>query len=106
MPRLPAVSGRLAVSAFQKADFEILRRRGGHIIIVKDDIAVMLSVPDHRQLEPGALRAIIRQSVEAACPNRTVAFVLPNEMKCAIVCLQSNKEGLPSPTSSNPNTYS
>jgi len=62
MPPLTPVSGRLAVAAFQKAGFEILRRRGGHIIIVKDDIAVMLSVPDHRQLKPGAPRALIRKA--------------------------------------------
>ena len=62
MPPLTPVSGRLAIAAFQKAGFEILRRRGSHIIIVKDDISVMLSVPDHRQLEPGALRALIRKA--------------------------------------------
>ncbi len=62
MPPLTPVSGRLAIAVFQKAGFEILRRRGSHIIIVKDDIRVMLSVPDHRQLEPGALRALIRKA--------------------------------------------
>jgi len=62
MPPLTPVSGRLAVAAFQKAGFEILRRRGSHIIIVKDDIRVMLSVPDHRQLKPGAPRALIRKA--------------------------------------------
>lgn len=62
MPPLPPVSGRQAVAAFQKAGFEILRRRGGHIIIVKDDIAIMLSVPDHRQLKPGTPRALIRKA--------------------------------------------
>ena len=62
MPPLTPVSGRLAIAAFQKAGFEILRRRGSHIIIVKDDMAVMLSVPDHRQLKPGASRALIRKA--------------------------------------------
>ena len=62
MPPLIPVSGRLAIAAFQKAGFEILRRRGSHIIIVKDDIEIMLSVPDHRQLKPGASRALIRKA--------------------------------------------
>jgi predicted RNA binding protein YcfA (HicA-like mRNA interferase family) len=62
MPPLTPVSGRQAIAAFQKADFEILRRRGSHIIIVKDDIAIMLTVPDQRQLKPGVPRALIRKA--------------------------------------------
>ncbi len=62
MPPLPPVSGRQAISAFQKAGFEILRRRGGHIIIVKDDIEIMLTVPDQRHLKPGVPRALIRRA--------------------------------------------
>lgn len=62
MPPLPTVSGRQAVAAFQRADFEILRRHRSHIIIVHPDLPVMLSVPDRPRLKPGIPRALIRKA--------------------------------------------
>ena len=62
MPPLTPVSGRLAIAAFQRAGFEILRRRGSHIIMVKAAMPVTLSVPDQRQLKPGTPRALIRKA--------------------------------------------
>jgi predicted RNA binding protein YcfA (HicA-like mRNA interferase family) len=62
MPRLPKVSGREAVAAFERAGFEVKRRRGSHIVMVKPGFAETLSVPDHRQLRPGTLRALIRKA--------------------------------------------
>ena len=62
MPRLPAVSGRQAAAAFQRAGFEGRRQRGSHIILVKEGLPQTLSVPDHRRLRPGTLRALIRKA--------------------------------------------
>jgi len=62
VPKLPAVSGRQAVSAFQGAGFDVARRRGGHIIMTKPSHPAALSVPDHVQLRPGTLRALIRKA--------------------------------------------
>ena len=62
MARLPTVSGRQAVAAFERAGFEVKRQRGSHVILVKAGITATLSVPDHRQLKPGTLRALIRKS--------------------------------------------
>ena len=62
MARLPAVSGRQAVAAFEKAGFEVRRQRGSHIILVKPGLPATISVPDHRQLKPGTLRALIRKA--------------------------------------------
>ena len=62
MARLPAVSGRQAVAAFERAGFEVKRQRGSHIVMVKAGITATLSVPDHRQLKPGTLRALIRKA--------------------------------------------
>ncbi len=62
MARLPAVSGRQAVTAFQRADFQVRRQRGSHIIMVKSRMPETLSVPDHRRLKPGTLRALIRKA--------------------------------------------
>ena len=62
MARLPTVSGRQAVAAFERAGFEVKRQRGSHVILVKAGITATLSVPDHRQLKPGTLRALIRKA--------------------------------------------
>ncbi|MCH7838021.1 MAG: type II toxin-antitoxin system HicA family toxin [Chloroflexi bacterium] len=62
MPRLPRVSGRRTVVAFERAGFQVRRQRGSHIIMVKPGFPETLSVPDHRQLRPGMLRALIRKA--------------------------------------------
>ncbi len=62
MPRLPVISGRQAVAAFQRAGFEVKRQRGSHIIVTKAGFPETLSVPDHRELKPGTLRALIRKA--------------------------------------------
>jgi predicted RNA binding protein YcfA (HicA-like mRNA interferase family) len=62
MPRLPQVSGRQAVAAFEKAGFRVTRQRGSHIAMVKAGWRQTLSVPDHPFLRSGTLRALIRQA--------------------------------------------
>ncbi len=62
MPRLPRVSGRQAVSAFERAGFQVRRQRGSHIIMAKQGFPESLSVPDHATLKPGTLRALIRKA--------------------------------------------
>ncbi len=62
MARLPSVSGQQAVAAFQRIGFEIRRQRGSHIILVRTGTPVTLSVPEHRELKRGTLRALIRQA--------------------------------------------
>jgi len=62
MASLPTVSGRAAAAAFEKAGFEAKRQTGSHIILVKSGALLTLSVPNHRELKPGTLRALIRKS--------------------------------------------
>lgn len=62
MPRLPRLSGREAVSVFQRAGFEVRRQRGSHIVMTKPGFPETLSVPDHRELQAGTLRALIRKA--------------------------------------------
>ena len=62
MARLPRVSGQQASSAFQRAGFQVRRRRGSHIILTKPSLPETLSVPDHRELRVGTLRALIRKA--------------------------------------------
>ena len=62
MSKLPNVSGRECVQALERAGFYVRRQRGSHIILRCDDPYAQLVVPDHKELDRGTLRAIIRQA--------------------------------------------
>jgi predicted RNA binding protein YcfA (HicA-like mRNA interferase family) len=62
MPPLPVVSGRAARRAFEKAGWVFDRQRGSHMILTKVGAAVNLSIPDHRELDRGLLRGLIRDA--------------------------------------------
>ena len=62
MPGLPRISARQAVSAFQRAGFQVRRQRGSHIIMTKPGFPETLSVADHRELRTGTLRVLIRKA--------------------------------------------
>ncbi len=62
--RLPIISGRVAVRAFEDAGFILLpgQGKGSHMVMAKDDWAGILTVPDHRELKRGLLRSLIKQA--------------------------------------------
>ncbi len=62
MAKLPVVSGAEAVRAFERAGWRQDRQRGSHVILLKPGHSASLSVPQHRELAPGTLRALIRSA--------------------------------------------
>ncbi len=62
MPKLPRISGREAVQAFEKAGWEVARQRGSHVVLIKPGSIYTLSIPLHRILGPGLLREQIRKA--------------------------------------------
>ena len=63
MSKLPVVSGRQAVRAFQKLGYMVDHQTGSHIILRhRDPPYRRLTVPDHRELAKGTLRSLIRQA--------------------------------------------
>lgn len=66
MSRLPRVSGREVAQALCKLGFVIRRQHGSHIILRRDEPFAQVVVPDHRELDTGTLRAILRQLGVAA----------------------------------------
>ena len=62
MAFLPLLSGREAARVFETLGWEIVRQRGSHIILVKAGHLATLSVPDHKELGRGTLRALIRRA--------------------------------------------
>jgi predicted RNA binding protein YcfA (HicA-like mRNA interferase family) len=59
---LPQLSGRECVTILQRFGFRVVRQRGSHIILRRDEPFAQVVVPDHKQLDRGTLRAIIRQA--------------------------------------------
>ena len=60
MSRLPVISGKQAVRAFEKAGWQKARFIKNHYQLVKPGRQEHLSVPDHKELDRGLLRALIR----------------------------------------------
>jgi len=62
MPKLPVLSGRQVVRAFEEAGWRQDRQRGSHVVMLQQGSNVSLSIPQHRVVAPGTLRALIRLS--------------------------------------------
>ncbi len=63
MSRLPVISGREAVRAFEKTGYAVHHQTGSHIILRQGNPPHRrLSVPDHKELAKGTLRGLIREA--------------------------------------------
>ena len=62
MTSLPNISGQECIKALQKAGFYFKRQTGSHLVLRRDNTFAQLIVPNHKQLDRGTLRAIIRQA--------------------------------------------
>ena len=63
MTRLPAISGREAVRAFEHLGYEVDRQRGSHMILRQIEAPHRrLTVPNHKTVAKGTLRSLIRQA--------------------------------------------
>ncbi len=62
MTKLPVVSGRQCVKTLEKHGFYFKRQEGSHIILRRDKPFAQVVVPDHKELDRGTLRSIIRQA--------------------------------------------
>ena len=61
-PQLPVISGQDAVKALTKAGFRLRRQTGSHLILSRENPTLHVTVPNHRVLDRGTLRSIIRQA--------------------------------------------
>ena len=60
MTHLPQISGRDCVKALCKVGFYYKRQEGSHIILRRDNPFAQVVVPDHKALDRGTLRGVIR----------------------------------------------
>lgn len=63
MPKLPIISGLKVVKALAKLGYEVDHQTGSHVILRQSKEPYRrLTVPNHREISKGTLRAIIRQA--------------------------------------------
>lgn len=66
MPKLRTLSGQDVVRILSEFEFLIASQRGSHIKlrrILPDGTRQTLTIPNHRELDTGTLRAIYRQTL-------------------------------------------
>lgn len=59
---LPRISGRECLGALEKIGFVFIRQTGSHMISRRTHPHCQLSIPDHKELDRGTLRSLIRQA--------------------------------------------
>ena len=62
MGKLGNISGKDAVKVFQKLNWQQIGQVGSHVVMVKAGVRVNLSIPQHKELSIGTLRALIRNA--------------------------------------------
>jgi predicted RNA binding protein YcfA (HicA-like mRNA interferase family) len=62
MARLANISGKQAVKAFEKAGWYRVGQVGSHLVMSKPGVRINLSIPQHKELAQGTLRALIRSA--------------------------------------------
>jgi predicted RNA binding protein YcfA (HicA-like mRNA interferase family) len=62
MTKLGNISGKEAVKAFKKAEWQTIGQVGSHLVMSKPNIRINLSIPQHKELSIGTLRALIRNA--------------------------------------------
>ena len=64
MPKLKILSGKEIIAILGSFDFFIAGQKGSHVKMkrVTDDITQTLTVPDHKELDRGTVKAIFNQA--------------------------------------------
>lgn len=60
MGKLGNISGKEAAKAFGKAGWQTIGQVGSHLVMTKPGERANLSIPQHKDLSIGTLRALIR----------------------------------------------
>ena len=62
MSKLPLISGQECIKALTKIEFYFKRQEGSHIILRRDNPFCQITVPNHKNIDRGTLRSIIKQT--------------------------------------------
>jgi len=58
--KLANISGKEAAKAFGRAGWQVTGQVGSHLVMTKEGQRANLSIPQHKELSVGTLRALIR----------------------------------------------
>ncbi|HPU85426.1 MAG TPA: type II toxin-antitoxin system HicA family toxin [Candidatus Latescibacteria bacterium] len=62
MSQLGNISGAEAVKVFRRFGWAVMGQVGSHVVLTKPGMKANLSVPQHKELSVGTLRALIRNA--------------------------------------------
>jgi len=62
MSKLPQVSSRVCITALEKAGFRVVRQKGSHIVLHRQNPFAQTVVPERKTIGKGLLRSILRQA--------------------------------------------
>jgi len=57
--KLPAVSSKDLIRALEKQGFQVMRQKGSHIVLRRDQPFAQVVVPAHQSLDTGTLASIL-----------------------------------------------
>ena len=60
MAELPRISGNNAIKVFESLGFKVVRQKGSHVVLRKNDRGCV--IPVHKELAIGTLRSVIKQA--------------------------------------------
>jgi len=60
--QITAISGKECVRILEKFGFVVYRQRGSHLTLIRKNPQGQTTVPLHKELDRGTLRAILRQT--------------------------------------------
>lgn len=63
MGKLPVISGEEMIRKLQRLGYEVIRQRGSHVRLRHPAGRAPVTVPLHKELNPGTLKAIISQAM-------------------------------------------
>ena len=63
--QLHRLSGKEVISIFKKFNFVIVRQRGSHVVLTRQDSnkKQVLVVPNHKEIDRGTLHEIFKQAI-------------------------------------------
>lgn len=64
MPKLKVLSCKDVIKILESFDFEVVSQKGSHVKLrrILKGIKQTLTIPDHKELDKGTLRAILNQA--------------------------------------------
>lgn len=76
MPKLKKLSGAEVVSIFNKFGFVVITQRGSHVKLrrVVENNKQTLLIPNHKEIDTGTLRAIVRQAGKYIPQEKLIEF--------------------------------